>query len=89
MTRTVSLLSVDDVVTLTGWVLRRRQCEALVAMGIPFARNVIGSPLVPRSFIDGEKARGRQEAKELQQKLDDTLKRHQEENVRDALIRRK
>lgn len=65
-----SLLSEEDVATLTGRKLKSQQREALLAMGIPFAVNVMGTPLVPRSTIEGASARGRREAKALQDELD-------------------
>lgn len=84
-----SLLSEEDIAFLTGRVLKSRQIEALTAMGIPFAVNIIGHPLVPRSAVDGTAARGRREAKELQKKLDDGLRRLLDENARAARSRRK
>lgn len=76
-----SLLSEEDVATLTGRKFKRQQREALLSMGVPFAVNVTGTPLVPRSTIEGAAARGRREAKQLQQELDDE-KRNQFEKSR-------
>jgi hypothetical protein len=84
-----SLLSEDDVVILTGRAIKSRQIEALTAMGVPFAVNIIGHPLVPRSAVDGSAGRGRREAKELQKEMDDGLRRLMEDNARAARNRRK
>jgi hypothetical protein len=84
-----SLLSEEDVAILTGRALKSRQIEALTTMGVPFAVNIIGHPLVPRSAVDGSAARGRREAKELQKELDDGLRRLLEDNARAARSRRK
>jgi hypothetical protein len=89
MTLGVATLSVDDVAILTGRMHRRQQCEALSAMGIPFARNLVGYPFVPLSFIDGEAARGRREAKEIQEEFDRRLQKLMDDNARAARNRRK
>lgn len=84
-----SLLSREDVETLTGRTYPRLQREALLAMGIPFAVNVMGVPLVPRSTIEGAAARGRREAKMIQKQLDDRMRQLLAQNARAALSRRK
>jgi hypothetical protein len=84
-----SLLSEEDVAILTGRASKSRQIEALKAMSIPYAVNIIGHPLVPRSAVDGSAARGRREAKELQKELDDGLQRLLDDNARAARSRRK
>lgn len=89
MTLSVATLSVDDVEILTGRMHRRQQCEALSAMGIPFARNLIGCPFVPLSFIDGAATRGRREAKEIQKEFDRRLRKLMDDNERVAHNRRK
>jgi hypothetical protein len=83
-----SLLSEDDVVILTGRAMKSRQTEALTAMGVPFAVNITGYPLVPRSAVDGSAGRGRREAKKLQKRLDDGLRRLLDDNARAARSRR-
>lgn len=65
-----SLLSEEDVAILTGRKFKSQQRQALLAMGVPFAVNVLGTPLVPRSTIEGAGARGRREARKLQEELD-------------------
>ena len=84
-----SLLSREDVETLTGRKYPRLQREALLTMGIPFAVNVLGTPLVPRSTIEGAAARGRREAKMIQKKLDDGMQQLLAHNARAAHSRRK
>lgn len=39
-------LSPEDVVMLTGFIQSSKQCEALKVLGIPFARNSSGKPVV-------------------------------------------
>jgi hypothetical protein len=68
-----SILSVEEVEILTGREGRLRQCEALVAMKIPFTINILRKPLVPRSAIDGTAAEARREVKLIQQHMDMAL----------------
>jgi hypothetical protein len=65
-----SLLSFDDIETLTGRKNTRLQCAALVEMKVPFTINVIGEPLVPRSAINGTKAEARREVKMLEERME-------------------
>ena len=39
-------LSPEEVVVLTGFIQTSKQCEALKVLGIPFARNSSGKPVV-------------------------------------------
>ncbi len=39
-------LSPDEVIWLTGFIQVSKQCEALKILGIPFARNSSGKPVV-------------------------------------------
>lgn len=68
------LLSDEDVVTLTGRKFARLQCEALVAMGIPFTINVCGDPLIPLSAIEGSKAEARLDVKLIQERTEHALR---------------
>ncbi len=48
-------LTSAEVAILTGRKVRRLQCEALRAMGIPFVINAIGRPVVTAAAIEGRK----------------------------------
>lgn len=43
----------DDIKTLTGFSIKKKQVEQLRKMGIPFFLNGCGKPVVARSAIDG------------------------------------
>lgn len=64
--RSEHLLSVEDIVMLTGFKSTRRQCEQLRAMKIPFAVNGLGDPLIPVAFFDGSKKQAREEIKRME-----------------------
>ena len=66
LTRHESLLSVEDVVILTGRRQKSRQCDALRLMQIPFAVGISGDPLVPVSGIEGRSKQARREVAELE-----------------------
>ena len=71
--RDESILSIEDIEILSGRKEKMRQCEALRAMKIPFAINILREPLVPRSAIEGTAAEARREVKLLQQHIDVAL----------------
>lgn len=64
--RSEHLLSVEDIVMLTGFKSTRRQCEQLRAMKIPFAVNGLGDPLIPVAFFDGSKKQAREEIERME-----------------------
>jgi len=68
-----SILSIEEVEILSGRKEKRRQCEALRAMKIPFTINAARQPLIPRSAIEGTAAEARREVKLLQQRMDVAL----------------
>lgn len=71
--RQESILSTEEVEILTGRKRRPQQCEALVAMKIPFTINILRKPLVPRSAIEGTAAEARRDVKLIQQHMDMAL----------------
>lgn len=49
-------LTAADVAHLTGRKTRRRQIDALRAMGVPFLVNALGWPVVTISAVEGRQA---------------------------------
>lgn len=81
------LLSDEDVETLTGRKNRRLQCQALLAMKIPFAIDASGDPLVPRSAIDVSSAQARRDVKMVKQRIEYALSSSSERYLTDYRIR--
>lgn len=50
-----AFLDAADVVRLTGYSTKRRQVEQLARMGIAFFVNGLGTPVVPRSAVEGQR----------------------------------
>jgi hypothetical protein len=59
-------LSDDELIILTGRRWKRDQAVQLSKMGIPFALNGIGTPLVPVMVIEGIPAQARRAIKNLE-----------------------
>jgi hypothetical protein len=63
------LLSVEEVVTLTDRKWPRLQREQLDLMGLPYAPNAAGEPLVPVAAVEGRMKQARVEVDDLKRKL--------------------
>lgn len=51
-----AFLTESEVAQLTGIKRgRKRQCEYLTSIGVPYRTNIFGAPIVSRAFIDGVK----------------------------------
>lgn len=48
-------LTVDEIVRLTGFKRKEKQCAQLDKMYIPYRKNARGEPIVSASFIEGIK----------------------------------
>ena len=72
-------LSDEDLAILTGYRNKRLQVDQLEKMGIPFALSICREPIVPVTAIEGSLTAGRREAKEIQDRLDSLLRRHEME----------
>lgn len=84
--RNPRFLSDEDLAILTGWRSKRNQATQLLKMDIPFALNILREPLVPVSAIEGSRAEGQREVKELEARLAAVWPRHE---IVDARMRRK
>ncbi len=50
-------LTAEEVAILTGRKFKSKQIEQLRRMALPFWVNALGSPVVPRSAIEGKRER--------------------------------
>lgn len=48
-----TFLDCDEVIELTGRIIKSKQIEALRKMGLPFFVNATGRPIVARCVIEG------------------------------------
>lgn len=68
------LLSAEDLIVLTGRKNKSSQREALRSMGILFAENAMGHPVVPISSIEGPARQARQDVRALEQTMANAMR---------------